>query len=168
MGQEIERKFLIKNLPSDLSINHGSIIHQGYIFIENEKHLRIRYIEGLDNGILCLKFTPKNTPIRQEHEWEITSEEAKQLFDKCAYKLTKKRYRYLWDRDGACVWMDIDVYGKDLKVVEVEFDSEESMKSFVKPDFFGEEISGKRKYSNIQIAKQAEKKLMKEKINSKY
>ena len=45
MANEIERKFLIKSLPEDMS---GTTMRQGYLQPEKERAVRIRTVEKTD------------------------------------------------------------------------------------------------------------------------
>jgi CYTH domain-containing protein len=59
-------------------------------------------------------------------------------------KLTKER----WKTSFQGCMVDIDLYPDDLCVVEIEYIDE--LKEF--PDYCGEEVTGKKGYSNIIIA----------------
>jgi CYTH domain-containing protein len=51
--------------------------------------------------------------------------------------------------------VEIDVYGgrhNGLVVAEVEFEDEESAKSFQPPDWLGEDVTGDPRYSNQLLA----------------
>jgi CYTH domain-containing protein len=39
-------------------------------------------------------------------------------------------------------------------VAEVEFDDEEQCKKFEPPDWFGKEVSGEARYSNVKLARE--------------
>ena len=51
LGKENERKFLVMNLPDDLS---GTTMRQGYLQPEKERAVRIRTVEkdGAKKGVL--------------------------------------------------------------------------------------------------------------------
>ena len=41
-----------------------------------------------------------------------------------------------------------------MVVAEVEFDDERQCERFEPPDWFGEEVSGKSRYSNVRLARE--------------
>ena len=71
MANEIERKFLIKSLPEDMS---GTTMRQGYLQPEKERAVRIRTVEkdGSKKGVLTIKgMGSKSGMSRYEFETEI-------------------------------------------------------------------------------------------------
>lgn len=55
--------------------------------------------------------------------------------------------------------MEIDLYTQlELTVLEVEFDSLEEAESFAAPDWFGEDVSVEKQYSNKTVWKQLQNK----------
>lgn len=154
MAKEIERKYLIsedfsKNLKTTTLYK---FIQQGYIFLGENKHLRIR-ITDYNKCELGLKYT--NGIERDEYEYQIPFKDAKEIYDRCEYTLEKKRY-VLGDMD---IKYEIDEYPNGLNVVEVELPTKEYV--FIKPDWFLEEISNNINYSNIELAKQNLKFILK-------
>ncbi len=156
MSKEIERKFLWdKATPFDNLFKEAPVlIRQGYIFVEDEKHLRVR-VYDTDDADICLKYT--SHLVRDEYEMHILPFEALDIFNRCEWKLEKKRYSVM-DADLESTFiqfkLDFDEYPNGLRVVEVEFCSEDDANKFVPPSWLGEEISGGYKYSNITLAKQ--------------
>lgn len=154
MSKEIERKFLWdKATPFDNLFKKGTpvLIRQGYIFVEDEKHLRVR-VYDTDDADICLKYT--SHLVRDEYELDILPFEALDIFNRCEWKLEKKRYSIYEIGGGFNFKLDFDEYPNGLRVVEVEFCSEDDANKFVPPSWLGEEISGGYKYSNITLAKQ--------------
>lgn len=147
MAKEIERKFLLdKPIPWDLG--EQKLIKQGYIFLSKNKHLRVRIIDH--SAFLCLKFTKNKT--RDEYEYEIPLLDGLEMMSKCTYVVEK--IRNVMHPIGNRYTIDIDTYPNGLIVAEVEFKTIEDSESFSPLDWFGEEISGNKKYSNITLAKQ--------------
>jgi CYTH domain-containing protein len=53
--------------------------------------------------------------------------------------------------------VEVDIYAginKGLIVAEVEFDDANQCADFQPPDWFGEEVSGKSRYSNVKLARE--------------
>lgn len=146
MAKEIERKFL---LSGSIPVPEGfskSEIKQGYILAEKGKQVRVRIAKG--KGLLCVKFT--DGVLRDEFEYEIPVKDAKEIFSKCTATLEKKRLSFKIDKET----YDVDTYPNGLTFVEVEFKSMKDLEKWEKPSWIGEEISGKKKYSNIELAKE--------------
>lgn len=138
---ERERKFLLKEIPSRISV--GNTIKQGYLLIDSDKHLRVRII---DNTKAKLTFKIVHSTIeRSEFEYDIPLEDAIQMLNGTNIKLEKTRYTTYFSNNR----VDIDIYPNGLQVVEIEF-----VEPFADiPDYCGDEITGISKYSNIEIAK---------------
>ena len=145
MAKEIERKFLINgSIPWD--IGEQKLIKQGYIFLSKDKQLRVRIIDH--QSFICLKYTKGLV----RDEYEIPLLDGLEILSKCKFKLEKAR-NTIRPMSGNYV-VDIDSYPNGLVVAEVEFKSELEANAFVPIDWFGEEITGNKIYSNITLAKQ--------------
>ncbi len=148
MAKEIERKFLLaKGTSIPIPGVYSKInIKQGYIFIEKDKHLRIRLYK--DSAVLCLKYT--SGPVRDEYEYTVPMKDGKEMYSKCTMKLEKRRLTFKRFNEN----YDVDSFPNGIQFVEVEFKSLKDSKSWVKPHWIGKEITGVSKYSNITLAKQ--------------
>ena len=151
MANEIERKFLIKSLPEDMS---GTTMRQGYLQPEKERAVRIRTVEkdGSKKGVLTIKGMGSASGMsRYEFETEIPVEEADHLLSLCNQPLIEKT-RYKIDVDNL-TWEVDEFHGVNdgLVVAEVELESEEQ--TFDKPSFVGEEVTGQTKYYNMMLLK---------------
>jgi len=149
MSIEIERKFLLNSLPEDYRKDAIEIL-QGYLLIcEDGQEVRVR-----KKGEIFLHTIKK--PLaegRTEIEIEISEVQFNKLwaFTK-GRRLEKTRYHYLLNHGLVA---EIDVYkGKNagLTVVEVEFKTREELINFAKPEWFGQEITGEKKYKNQNLA----------------
>ncbi|RZK87475.1 MAG: CYTH domain-containing protein, partial [Pedobacter sp.] len=77
MGQEIERKFLIKHAEwEELDKPAGKEVRQGYILTDPNKTIRVRIANNM--GWLTIKGISTGAS-RLEFEYEIPLEEAKEL-----------------------------------------------------------------------------------------
>ena len=147
-GQEIERKFLIKDFPRKLRECKKSKILQAYI--EGcEKELRVRSIDGE-----CFYLTEKigKGLVREENEKKISKDEFILYYNLSKdKKLQKTRYYYPLENYVA----EVDIYkGKSgpWGVVEVEFNSLEEAEKFQIPSWFGKEVTNNPKYKNYNLA----------------
>ncbi len=151
MGNEIERKYLIKSLPESMS---GTTMRQGYLQPEKERAVRIRTVEkdGSIIGVLTIKgMGDKSGMSRYEFETEIPVEDADHLLSLCDQPLIEKT-RYKYDHEGL-TWEIDEFHGVNhgLVVAEVELESKEQQ--FNTPDFVGEEVTGQVKYYNMMLLK---------------
>ncbi len=146
MGQEIERKFLLKNDSWKVEADNGIEIKQGYLSSVIERTVRVRIIG--ERGMLTVKGkTEKLT--REEFEYEIPLEDAISLLELCERPIIEKK-RYFIKRVNL-TW-EIDVFegeNKGLKVAEVELDSE--TQDYELPVWLGKEVSYESKYYNAAL-----------------
>ncbi|SVC00591.1 uncharacterized protein METZ01_LOCUS253445 [marine metagenome] len=151
MANEIERKFLIKSLPDDMS---GITMRQGYLQPEKERAVRIRTVEkdGSKKGVLTIKgMGGKSGMSRYEFETEIPVPDADHLLSLCDQPLIEKT-RFKYDHEGL-IWEIDEFHGVNdgLIIAEVELESEDQQ--FNKPDFIGDEVTGQIKYYNMMLLK---------------
>jgi len=153
---EIERKFLINELPKDLEAYEKIEIEQGYI--SNKPTIRIR--KANEKYLLTVKTkfgvsVNEGGPIvNNEHEFEITEKEYNHLKEKLKRGVLKK-IRYLIPLEGGLI-AELDVFKErfeGLVFAEVEFPSVEAAECFVKPDWFGKDVSDDKRYKNAKIIK---------------
>jgi len=147
--REIERKFLVKRLPDGLpSFPHDEIM-QGYLAIE-EGGVQVRLRQK--GSIRSLTYKRGNGRTREEREIRLSAEQFDALWPATAgRRLTKIRYEVPWREHT----IEIDIYrGRHdgLVVAEVEFLDETSCDAFQPPDWMGEDVSGKSRYSNVALA----------------
>jgi Uncharacterized protein conserved in bacteria len=144
---EIERKFLIKELPTNLSSYPFHIIEQAYLC--TEPVIRIR---KQDNEFI-LTYKSKGFLSREEHNLPLTSEAYEHLKTKAdGIVITKKRY-LIPILDGLTI--ELDVFAKpyqDLRLAEVEFTCESAAKAFIPPLWFGEEVTYSTTYQNSSLS----------------
>lgn len=143
---EIERKYLVNNLPDNLDSYPSKDITQAYIDMEPE--VRIRKLG--DDYFLTKK--SDGTIKREEIEVSITKQEYEEyLLTIINNKIEKTRY-YI-PVNAALAELDIYVgVLEGLKVVEVEFDSMEDAEKFIEPDWFGQEVTDDKKYKNKNLS----------------
>ena len=151
---EIEKKYQI-NKESEVYNNIISYkrkrIVQSYLSFNPEVRLR-KTIEDINKVEHFMIVKTGKGEMRAEYETEISKSTYEELKEKViSKKLIKDRFTIPLE-DGHKV--ELDIYGNiDLMLAEVEFESEEDMNSFIKPDFLGEELKGD-KYTPEQLAKE--------------
>ena len=144
---EIERKYLIRLLPENLSQYQCKRIAQGYIC--TNPVVRIRK----SNDEYYLTYKGKGLMAREEYNLPLTQEGYEHMLPKIDGRLIEKS-RYLIPLDGKLT-AELDIFEGDLApliIVEVEFDSLDSANSFIPPEWFGEDVTESRKYHNSNLA----------------
>lgn len=143
---EIERKFLVNELPTDLP--EGTRILQGYLAHDDQMEVRIRQY-GIRH-FLAVKEGSGLT--RRETEIEISPQQFQSLWPSTeGRRLEKLRSKI---SSGACQ-IEFDRYLGDLApllVAEVEFASVAESEQFVKPGFLGLEVTEEEAYKNSSLA----------------
>jgi len=147
MAQEIERKFRVANDDWRAMATSSSSLKQGYLSSSAEATVRVRLEDNL--GTVTIK-SKTNGITRNEFEYAIPAQEAKELLMLCSGPLIEKiRYRIPQENH---TW-EIDVFEGDndgLIIAEIELTSEDDY--FVKPQWLGEEVSGDSRYYNSNLA----------------
>lgn len=136
---EIERTFLVKNIPNLTSLKQIKI-KQGYIS-SPPSPLRIR--QKGDIFELTKKIPLKENDYSSNEEINIllTEYEFSKLWTQVEKSLEKSRYCI---NIGENLIAELDIFEGDLSglvFVEVEFQSQEIMKSFVPPEWFGKDVT---------------------------
>ena len=149
MGMEIERKFIPKDLPEDLSQFKYHKIEQAYL--NTAPVVRIRrqddeyYLTYKGGGMMS----------RKEYNLPLDRESYEHLREKADGNIITKT-RYLIPINDGSLTAELDIFeGKfaGMLLVEVEFSSVEQADAFQKPDWFGEDVTYDKKYHNSYLSK---------------
>ena len=143
---EIERKFLLEELPKNIESYPVRYLEQGYLC--TRPVVRIRK----DNDKYELTYKGKGAMVREEHNLPLTKEAYEHLREKIDGRLISKR-RYMIPFGNYTI--ELDVFEGDLApltLAEVEFSSEEEAKNFVAPDWFAEDVTFSRLYHNRYLS----------------
>lgn len=144
---EIERKYLIKTLPENLTQYPCRRIEQGYL--NTEPVVRIRR----SNDTYTLTYKGAGLMVREEYNLPLTASAFAHLKEKIDGRLIKKR-RYLIPY-GERYTIELDVFENDLApltLAEVEFESEDDANQFTPPDWFGEDVTFSADYHNSTLS----------------
>ena len=143
---EIERKFLTKEIPFDITVYPYKQISQAYISFSPTIHIR----QSDEKYILTVK--GKGHLAREEFELPLKKEDYDKLFLKTeGTPVVKKRYLVPVEEYTA----EVDLYEGELEgliTTEVEFPSLEAAESFVAPDWFGRDVSAEKAYKNTFLS----------------
>jgi len=152
---EIEKKFLVKTLPSGLDQYAKKHIEQGYLCLSPVVRIRksgSQYIltyKSLNNSA----GNSADVRINNELEAPLDEEGYKHLRAKTdGYIIEKTRY-IIPLSDGHTG--ELDVFGgrlEGLYFIEVEFKDEEDAAGFVPPEWFGRNVSGDKRYANSYLS----------------
>ena len=149
MGQEIERKFLVKG---DDWRDGTKPAHtcQGYLLSGTNCTVRVRLMD--EQAFLTVKGQSEGIR-RLEYEYEIPAADAKEILTLLCMKpcIEKNRYKVTY---AGTKW-EIDEFLKDnegLVVAEVELESEGQLVEL--PPWVSEEVSDDPRYGNYNLVKQ--------------
>ena len=147
--REIERKFLLKQLPERLKQARRCVIAQGYLAAEpGGRHVRLRK----KGKTAFLTFKVGRGAHREEREIKLSPKQFAALWPATAgRRLRKLRYEIPWKN----LIIEIDIYrGRHagLVVAEVEFPDHATCRKFEPPSWFGREVTGEKRYSNVRLA----------------
>jgi adenylate cyclase len=149
-SREIERKFLIRRLPVEILKSRHFPLLQGYLANEPRgRHVRLR--KKGKTASLTFKVS-RGDSTRDEREVRLTPKQFATLWPATAgRRLRKTRYEIPWKN----LTIEIDIYhgrNKGLIVAEVEFPNQASCRKFKAPKWFGREVTGEKRYSNVTLA----------------
>ena len=131
---EIERKYLLKQLPSNLDSYASKKIAQGYLC--TSPVVRVRR----SNDSYYMTYKGAGLMVREEYN----------------LPLTKEAYDHLVQKIDGGLTAELDVFEGDLApltLVEVEFDSVDAANEFTAPDWFGEDVTESGKYHNSYLSR---------------
>lgn len=148
MAAEIERKFLLEELPAELDQRESVAIEQGYLAVAGAVEVRLR--RAGEARTLTVKRGAGER--REETEIELGEEQFAPLWEACANRLAKRRHRVPL---GDGLTAEVDVYAgalSGLAVAEVEFPDDATARGFRPPPWFGRELTGDRRFANQSLA----------------
>ena len=141
---EIERKFLVKDLP-DLSQYEYIDIEQGYLSTNPVVRIRKK------NDKYILTYKGSGLMVREEIEAALTQEAYEHLLKKIdGHPITKRRYLIPFESHT----IELDVFSghmEGLIMAEVEFASADAAKNFEPPVWFGDDVTEDRRYHNSNM-----------------
>jgi CYTH domain-containing protein len=148
-GIEIERKFLVDELPDGLDRYPSREIEQGYLAITDDVEVRLRRYG--DQTFLTVKSSGDESRVEEEIQietrrfgalWPLTD----------SRRIEKRRYRIATD-DGRTIELDV-YHGRlaGLLTAEVEFDSPDDAQAFEPPAWFGLDVTDDPRYKNKRLA----------------
>ncbi len=148
MGQEIERKFLIKSKAYRKQATVIPII-QGFIGKDNKNVVRVRIKSK--QAFLTIKGETLNAS-RSEYEYKIPLEEAREMLTNICKKplIEKNRYELKYKNKQ---WEVDEFYGENQGLIIAEVELKHPDEKFEKPPWLGKEVTDDPKYFNVNLIK---------------
>lgn len=145
---EIERKYLIDEIPFDLKDYPCKVIEQGYL--NTDPVVRVRR----SNDKYILTYKGSGLMVREEYNLPLNEEAYRHLIQKAdGIIISKKRYLIpLTDK----LTIELDIFEGDLtplKLAEVEFETKEEAESFLPPKWFGKDVTFSSDYHNSTLSR---------------
>lgn len=151
--QEIEKKYLVKNLP-DLTNIQPKEITQAYLSYNPEIRIRKK-----DNEFFLTRKSEGNLT-REEIETNINNVSYNILCTMIAGNvINKDRYEIKLSNN---LIAELDIYKDNLDgliTVEVEFENEIQADNFIKPDWFFLDVTNDSRYKNKNLARATKEEL---------
>ena len=146
---EIERKFLIKEVPADIEKFPHVDIEQAYVC--RGPVIRVRKKAAPDGISYVLTVKGSGMLAREEMNLKITAQAYDELYKKASGPVIKKR-RYLIPLDPYVIELDrFESPSEGLWLAEVEFPSVDEAKSFTPPEWFLQDVTDNPAYHNANM-----------------
>ena len=144
---EIERKFLVKELPVAYNTYPRQHIEQAYLCVSPVVRIR------RSDDAYYLTYKGSGLMVREEVELPLTEESYHHLLKKAdGNVISKERYCIPYQSHT----IELDVFAAPfapLVVAEVEFSTEEDALAFRVPEWFGEEVTHDPAYTNAALSR---------------
>lgn len=144
---EIERKYLVKEIPENIEEYTHKELEQGYLC--TEPVVRVRR-EGED---YVLTYKSKGLMVREEYNLPLNREAYEHLLEK-ADGIVIKKTRYMIPQPGG-LKIELDIFHGEhegLVLAEVEFSSEKEANEYCPPEWFGRDVTFSNKYHNSVLS----------------
>lgn len=145
MSTENERKFLVRNDTWRAEAGEGVDHCQGYLSTDPDRSVRVRTAGG--KSTLTIKGKPVGGQ-RDEFEYRIPQEDAKQLLDRYCVRPLISKMRYTVKNDGRKFEVD-EFRCENQGLVLAELEGHEGTSKL--PDWLGEEVTGDPRYLNLNL-----------------
>lgn len=149
MALEIERKFRVSGDGWKSLVSRTRRLRQAYLTKTGRLSIRVR-IDGDAAGTLTIK-AARSGMERHEYEYAIPLADAEELMlQRDGSVISKVRHIV---PIGGLEW-EIDVFdGENAGLVIAEIELDRPDRTFERPDWLGEEVTGDRRYYNADLAK---------------
>jgi CYTH domain-containing protein len=151
---EIERKFLLSEVPPTMRFARRVAIRQGYLALDGDTEVRLRITP--QGAVLTIK--AGRGGVRVEEEIALQSRQAEALWELTEGRRVQKSRRTVrlaGPPGGPELYVEVDEYAgalDGLVVAEVEFPDEQTARGFEPPAWFGRELTDDWRYANRSLA----------------
>ena len=150
MAIEIERKFRVSSDEWKRLVTRTRHLRQAYLTKNGRLSIRVR-IDGNETGTLTIKAARSGLE-RHEYEYAIPLGDAEELILQREGSIISK-VRHIVPLDGL-TW-EIDVFdGENSGLIVAEVELDRADRTFERPEWIGDEVTGDRRYYNADLAKQ--------------
>jgi len=147
MATETERKFLVKGEFRHLASDKKHIT-QGYISVDSGRVVRVRISDN--RSYITIKSSSGQTGItRSEWQYDIPLSDALEILMICLPGRIEKT-RYIVPFGLHTIEVD-EFHGKHEGLILAEIELENEKEMFEKPDWLGEEVTGRPEYYNSNM-----------------
>lgn len=156
---EIERKFLIHQLPENLDSYESHLIEQAYLNVAPVVRVRRQ------DNIYYMTYKGSGMMIREEYNLPLNETSYFHLLTKADGRIiTKRRYQIPIEQPQSInpdftfthpLTIELDIFSgayEGLQLAEVEFESEEEALAFAMPEWFKEDVTHDGRYHNSYMA----------------
>lgn len=145
---EIERKFIVKQLPENLSDYPYHVIEQAYL--NTDPVVRVRR----QDEDFYMTYKGKGLMAREEYNLPLNRLSYEHLKEKADGNIISKK-RYLIPCAPYTIELDIfEAPFAPLVIAEVEFPGIEEAHAFVPPEWFAEDVTNDPAYHNSNMSRQ--------------
>jgi CYTH domain-containing protein len=148
MGQEIERKFLVKGTAWKAQAA-GMLYRQGYLSSVKERTVRVRI--GGEKAFLTIKGLNKGVT-RTEFEYPVPVDDAAAMLDGLCERPLIEKTRYVLP-SGGYTWEIDEFHGDNDGLVMAEVELQRADDKPPLPEWVGEEVSSDARYFNSNLVK---------------
>ena len=143
---EIERKFLVKQLPENLEHYDTAELEQAYLC--TNPVVRVRR----ENDEYILTYKGKGQMVREEYNLPLNQPAYEHLLEKADGNIIRKRRtRIPWNN----YVIELDIFAapfEGLILAEVEFPTELEAVAFIPPEWFGADVTFEKEYHNSYLS----------------
>ncbi|MEO0974747.1 MAG: CYTH domain-containing protein [Pseudomonadota bacterium] len=147
MGQEIERKFLLRDERWREGVVRSVAMRQAYLSEGGKASVRVR-VEG-DQANLNIKSASLSIE-RQEYEFPVPLDQALALLALCLDHPVEKTRHYV--PDGEFTWEIDEFEGANAGLVVAEVELASADQAHPTPAWLGQEVSLDKRYYNVYLA----------------
>lgn len=149
IGDEIERKFLVKDGWRE-QVECSSILRQGYLNSNPARTVRIRIQDG--RAVQTIKgLSDDSGEKRPELNKKLSLEEAEFMLQLCEPGMIDKTRHFVPTAEH--LWEIDEFHGDNNGLIMAEISFKTQGEDFVRPEWLGEEVTGRPEYYNSSLAK---------------